>query len=81
MGLPLDLMIPLLISAAVGDGNYYPVTPQLIETMGNELHAVMVQTVLCGLMGAGFAMASVIWELDSWSLAKQSGVYFSSHVF
>ena len=27
-------------------------------------------------MGAGFAMASVIWELDSWSLAKQSGVYF-----
>ena len=21
-------------------------------------------------------MASVIWEIDSWSLAKQSGVYF-----
>lgn len=21
-------------------------------------------------------MASVIWELDSWSLAKQSGIYF-----
>ena len=27
-------------------------------------------------MGAGFAAASVIWELDSWSLAKQSGIYF-----
>ena len=27
-------------------------------------------------MGAGFAMASVIWKLDSWSLAKQSGIYF-----
>ena len=25
---------------------------------------------------SGFAAASVIWELDSWSLAKQSGVYF-----
>ena len=22
-------------------------------------------------------MASVIWEIDSWSLAKQSGIYFS----
>ena len=27
-------------------------------------------------MGAGFAIASVIWEIDSWSLAKQSGIYF-----
>ena len=27
-------------------------------------------------MGAGFAAASIIWELDSWSLAKQSGIYF-----
>ena len=44
--------------------------------MGNELNAVILQTVLCGIMGSGFAMASVIWELDSWSLAKQSGIYF-----
>jgi hypothetical protein len=44
--------------------------------MGNELNAVIFQTVLCGIMGSGFAMASVIWELDSWSLAKQSGIYF-----
>ena len=28
-------------------------------------------------MGTGFAMASVIWEIDSWSLAKQSGIYFA----
>ena len=26
--------------------------------------------------GCGLAAASVIWELDSWSLAKQSGIYF-----
>ena len=44
--------------------------------MGSALNAVILQTVLCGIMGAGFAAASVIWELDSWSLAKQSGVYF-----
>ena len=45
--------------------------------MGNELNAVIFQTILCGVMGTGFAMASVIWEIDSWSLAKQSGIYFA----
>ena len=33
--------------------------------MGNELNAVILQTVLCAIMGAGFAAAFVIWELDS----------------
>ena len=80
LGLPIGIaighIITLIISAGFGDGGYYPVTPELINTMGNELNAVILQTVLCGIMGTGFAMASVIWELDSWSLAKQSGIYF-----
>ena len=37
----------------------------------------ILQTILCGILGTGFAMASVIWEIDSWSLAKQSGINFS----
>ena len=44
--------------------------------MGNQLNAVILQTILCAILGGGFAMASVIWEIDSWSLAKQSSVYF-----
>ncbi|MCI5510453.1 MAG: DUF3021 domain-containing protein [Eubacterium sp.] len=76
VGIAIGFVITLIISACVGDGNFYPVMPELIDTMGNELNAVILQTVLCGIMGTGFAMASVIWELDSWSLAKQSGTYF-----
>lgn len=45
--------------------------------MGSELNAVILQTVLCGIMGSGFAMASVIWEIDSWSLVRQTGIYFA----
>lgn len=75
-GIAIGFVITLIISACVGDGSYYPVTPELIGLMGNELNAVILQTVLCGIMGSGFAMAYVIWELDSWSLAKQSGIYF-----
>ena len=77
LGIAIGFVITILISICVGDGSFYPVTPELMETMGNELNAVILQTVLCGIMGAGFAMASVIWEMDSWSLAKQSGIYFS----
>ena len=77
VGVAIGFVITIIISVCVGDGSFYPVTPELIVTMGNELNAVILQTVLCGIMGAGFAMASVICEMDSWSLAKQSGIYFS----
>ena len=75
-GIAIGFVITLIISACIGNGSFYPVAPELTDTMGNELNAVILQTVLCAIMGAGFAAASVIWELDSWSLAKQSGIYF-----
>ena len=76
VGIAIGFVITLLISICIGDGSFYPVTPELIQPMGNELNAVILQTILCAILGGGFAMASVIWEIDSWSLAKQSGVYF-----
>ena len=75
-GIAFGFIITIIISACIGKGIYYPVKPSLIDVAGSELNAVILQTVLCGIMGAGFAMASVIWKLDSWSLAKQSGIYF-----
>ena len=33
----------------IGDGSFYPVTPELIDTMKNELNAVILQTILCGI--------------------------------
>lgn len=77
LGISIGYVITVLLSVCVGDGSFYPVTAELMDAMGSELNAVVVQTVLCGVMGTGFALASVIWELDSWSLAKQSGVYFA----
>ena len=76
VGIAIGFVITLLISICIGDGSFYPVTSELIQTMGNQLNAVILQTILCAILGVGFAMASVIWEIDSWSLAKQSGVYF-----
>lgn len=77
LGIAIGFVITVLISICLGDGSFYPVTPVLIETMGTELGAVVLQTVLCGIVGTGFAMASVIWEIDSWSLVKRTGIYFA----
>lgn len=77
LGIAIGQIITVIVSLGIGDGLFYPVRPELIGAMRGELNAVLLQTALCGIMGAGFAMASVIWEIDSWSLAKQSGIYFA----
>ena len=77
VGIAVGFVISLFVSARIGDGFFHPVASALTSAMGSELNAVVLQTLLCGVMGAGFATASVIWEMDSWSLARQSGVYFA----
>lgn len=77
LGITIGYIITIINSAIWADGYYAAVTPELIHMMGNEINAVILQTILCGIIGAGFAMASVIWEIDSWSLVKQSGSYFT----
>ena len=78
VGITLGLAITLLISWIIGDGIYYPVVPDFARAMGGELGAMTLQTLLCGLMGSGFAMASLIWKVEHWSLARQTGLYFAA---
>lgn len=81
LGLPLGItmgyLITILISLVWANGYYSPCVPELVSIMGNEINAVILQTVLCGILGTGFAASSVIWEMDNWSIVKQTGIYFS----
>ena len=65
-----------MMSAFWGDGSYYPCVPAFVDAMGSEIRAVVVQTVLCGLVGMVYAVGSVVWEVDRWSLAGQTAAYF-----
>ena len=76
-GVVLSYFITIAISLIIGDGNFYPCVPGLTERFGNEVTAVVIQTVLSAILGAGFAGCSLIWEKDEWSLLKQTGIYFS----
>lgn len=76
IGLAIGHVITLFISSFIADGLYYPVNQELIKTCGTELNAVLFQSLLCGIMGTCFSMASIIWHIDSWSIAKQTSIYF-----
>ena len=69
-------LITIGISLVISDGSYYPCVPSLIERFGNEITAIIIQTVLSAVLGAGFAGSSIIWEMDEWSLLKQTSIYF-----
>ena len=75
-GVTLGQVIVIILSLIWGQGHFWPCVPDFISMVGNEIGAVALQTVLCGLLGTGFAAASVIWELEQWSLVKQTGIYF-----
>lgn len=75
-GIVISYLITIGISLAIGDGSYYPCVPNLIERFGNEVTAIIIQTVLSAVLGAGFAGSSIIWEMDEWSLLKQTSIYF-----
>lgn len=80
LGLPLGMAIGDVIAITSsffwGQGNYTPCVPLFVDAMGSELYAVALQTFLCAILGAVSAMGSVIWEMDAWSIAKQTGLYF-----
>ncbi|MPM59441.1 hypothetical protein SDC9_106283 [bioreactor metagenome] len=76
MGAPLGLTISVLItvgsSLCIADGAYYPVVPEFAAACGSELTAVVLQTVLCLFYGAVWGAASLVWEVDHWSLLRQT---------
>lgn len=71
-GLCISYLITIVISLIQGDGNYYPVVPELIAECGNEINAVLIQAVFSLLYGAAWAGSSVFWELESWSLLRMT---------
>ena len=76
-GIAIGTVITIVISLATTKNQYIPCPPELIDMMsGNEILAVSLQFLLCGLIGSSFSASSVIWEKDEWSIAKQSAFYF-----
>ena len=76
VGITIGYLMTIINSLIFGNGNYCPVTPELVARMGNEINAVMLQSLLYAVIGFSFASSSVVWNMDSWSMLKQTALYF-----
>lgn len=76
IGITIGYIITIITSAIWAGGYYSPCVPELISTTGSEINAVILQALLSGLLGAGFAASSVIWQMENWGIVKQTGIYF-----
>lgn len=76
LGISIGYIISIVISFIFANGNYAPCRPELVSMMGNVINAVILQTVFSGVIGATFSACSVIWEIENWSIVKQTGIYF-----
>lgn len=72
LGIAIGFLITVFISLSVEDGRYYPVVPELALRFNREIDAVLVQTLCCMIYGGVFAGASVIWEMEGWSLTRMT---------
>jgi hypothetical protein len=76
LGIAIGAVFTLLFSLPFGDGLYHPVTPALLSRMPNELVAVLVQYLLCGIFGAFCSGSTPLFRLDNWSLTRRTAVHF-----
>lgn len=76
IGVTISYAITILISLGWGGGEYAPVVPALADALGAETTAVALQFGLSCLMGFIFAFASAIWEIERWSLTRQTVCHF-----
>lgn len=75
-GVFIGQTILIIESLFMRDGNFYAVSNSLLELAGSKIAAVIIQYFLTGLIGTTFAATTVIFEMDSWSLLRQSITHF-----
>lgn len=76
LGVAIGYLISIIISLIWAKGYYAPCVPELAVMVGSEINAVLLQALLCGILGMGCAAGSVIWEMEDWGIVKQTGIYF-----
>ncbi len=72
----ISSVITMTISLFAGDGQFYPVVPELIKACGSEINAVWIQFMCSCLYGAAWAGASFLWKIERWSLLRQTATHF-----
>ena len=76
VGCFIGVVIIVCISLAIGGGDMHVATPALLAQVGSEVGAFSLQMAAAMLIGAIWSGASVIWEVERWSLLRQTLTHF-----
>ena len=71
MGVGLQQLVAISVSAWLHLGYYMACITTLPEMAGGEIRAVVLQTAVSGLAGAGIALALELWRQHRWSLRRR----------
>ena len=72
----VNVLLALIITSLVNEPGFVPVVPDYAAHFDSNITALLLQFVLVGLTSAAYGAGSVIYELERWSLLRQSVVYF-----
>lgn len=75
-GLIVNLILELAVRHYTGNPDYVPLSPEFIALFPTVTAAVEVNILLYGLIGAAFAVATVIYECDRLGFIVQNLIYF-----
>ena len=71
VGMPIGTLI-LVITSLMGGGGALLFTDALLERVGGEACALLVQMLLSGVVGAVAMAGSVLFEIDRWGLVRSA---------
>lgn len=77
IGVTISLTITIIFSICLGNGEFFPAPHELIDWCGgSETKAVIIQMICSLLVGAVCGGSSIIWDIEKWSLLKQTIIHF-----
>lgn len=76
----INYLIVIFISLRVGNGNFYPVSPNTVAIVGSEMKAVLIQLLIVFVLAITYGGGSVIWEIEEWSILKQTLTFYLLNV-
>lgn len=78
VGVTISLIITIIFSLCTGHGEYFPAPHELVDWCGGNATTAVIVQMLCSLfIGAVGGGSSVIWEIEKWSLLKQTLIHFA----
>lgn len=76
LGMAIGNVITVLMSLASGEGALL-FTDYLLARTGSEAGALLVQTLLSGVIGAAAMAGTVLYNLEPWGLLKSAIIHYA----